>query len=243
MVASNIPSFRLFGLLPAELRLQIWRMAFDNLGAAVSVCQFEGNQLKMSLAYGHGGGRDPAFASACREARREWLRLTRRDKLHLNNHVYLPRTVLFLDASFDPSNHCKELADVAEHVALDILECSDILETFEALASFPRLRTIIIPVPYRTLSDEEIRQWQEDVKTEPDLLQRIAVLTDEPSLDGEWGEETYIGWLVRHHLSGQGVREFYSGQDSPRIKLLVDESAVGSWQRDDEDESWSLVFY
>jgi hypothetical protein len=43
MVASNIPSFRLFGLLPAELRLQIWRMAFDNLGAAVSVCQFEGN--------------------------------------------------------------------------------------------------------------------------------------------------------------------------------------------------------
>ncbi|KAH6869871.1 hypothetical protein B0T10DRAFT_553567 [Thelonectria olida] len=239
-------SFPYFSLFPVELRLIIWRMAFDNIDPAVSVCQYTEVKPRVSIAQYHAETpRLPFTASVCREVRREWLRLTRRCSASSMSfdRVYVPRTIFLVHASAIVGSRLKGLAPFTAHLAFDAADCPDLLAVFEALASFPHLETIIPIIPSGTTAEDQVSQWQEHLRQHSHLLRRMVALIDEPSPDGEWHQDTFVGWLLRNHLDGERVRRFYLRKNGPRIKLLIDEPGTSGSAVRSEMEPWSLVLY
>lgn len=247
MSPCSASSFPPFALLPTELRLMTWRMAFDDVGPAVSICHFSENRPRVSVAHPHAAalGFLPPVASVCWEAMREWLRLTRRSRSSASSldRVYAPRTIFLVHTSAILQSHLTGLASLTAHIAFDIADCPDVLSVFEALAQFPQLETIIPIIPSEAMTEEQIAQRKENLHRDPCLLRRMVALIDGPSPDGEWHRETYVGWLLRNELDGEQVRRFYSRNNSPHVKLLIDKPRTSRSAAEDNLGPWSLVLY
>ena len=246
MSPCSTSSFSPFALLPIELRLVIWGMAFRGERPAVSICQFSENNPRVSIAHRHAAApRFPPAASACWEAEKEWLRLTRRCRSSAStfDRVYTPRTIFFAHTSAIVESLLKGLAPLIAHIAFDVTDCPDLLLVFEALAQFSQLETIIPIIPSEALTQEQISQRKDNLHRDAFLLRRMVALIDEPSQDGEWHEDTHVGWLLRNDLDGEHVRGFYARDDSPRIKLLVDSPRNTESAVENAMNPWSLVLY
>lgn len=238
--------FSYFSRLPVEIRLMIWKAAFDDVDPAVSFCSFSEGRYRVSVNHRHGGGnRLASVARACHEARREWVRSTRTCRSHngLFGRVYIPRTVFLVPAATVVDSRLRGLSSSITHIAIDIADSPDVLLIFEALAHFPRLKTIIIVIPPGVVDETQVVRWQQELKEDTEVLGRIAALIDGPSCDGEWNKRTYVGWLLRNYLEGAQVRAFYAHANSPRVKLLIDRPRRSQTRAGDFGQSWFLSLY
>jgi hypothetical protein len=129
------------------------------------------------------------------------------------------------------------------HIAIDIADSPDVFLIFEALARFPRLKTIIIVVPSGAVDETQVVEWQQRLREDSHTLQKIGALVDVPSSDGEWHKGTYLGWLLRNYLQGPQVKAFYSRDNSPRVKLYIDRSRWSQTTEENLEQSWSLFLY
>ncbi|KAH6973357.1 hypothetical protein EDB80DRAFT_900508 [Ilyonectria destructans] len=159
------------------------------------------------------------------------------------DRIYTPRTIFLVHTSAIIESRLKGFAPSTAHIAFDITDCPDLFPVFEALAQFPQLKTIIPIIPSQAMTEEQIAQRKENLHQDPGLLRRMVTLMDEPSPDGEWHEETHVGWLLRNDLNGEYVREFYARDSSPRVKLLVDKPKDSRSEAGSGFEPWSLVLY
>lgn len=143
--AGNTWCFPQFSLLPSELRLVIWKMAFGDVDPAVTVCRFsENHKAEVSTIHRHAAGEEPGLphiALTCREAQGEWRRLTRCCKFSYRfcDRVYLPRSVFIVPALAIVESRLGGLVRLIEHIAFDVTNCPDVLSVFESLARFPHL--------------------------------------------------------------------------------------------------------
>lgn len=235
-----------FCRLPVEVRLMIWKTAFDAVDPAVVVCSFSEGRHRASVNHRHAkASRLPPVALVCREARREWVQCTRssRSPSWLPERVYVPRTVFVVPAATVVSSRLRGLSLSIAHIAIDIADSPDVFLIFEALARFPRLKTIIIVVPSSAVDESQIVEWQQRLREDSHTLQKIAGLVDGPSSDGEWHKGTYLGWLLRNYVEGPWVRAFYARDNSPRVKLFVDRSRPAQPVDGNSEQPWSLLFY
>ncbi|KAI5455671.1 hypothetical protein BGZ63DRAFT_397664, partial [Mariannaea sp. PMI_226] len=180
-----LTSFAYFSCLPLELRLMIWRMAFDNVDAALLVCQYPGARPCVSVAHYHAGTKGlPLIASVSREVRTEWIRLTRRCNLSARSfeRLYLPRTIFLVHPCTMIESRLSALAPFTAHLAFNAASCSDLLAVFECLASFPYLKTIIPIIPSGSTTQDQVPQWQEHMHQDSNLQRRMIALIDGPSV-------------------------------------------------------------
>ncbi|KAH6961634.1 hypothetical protein BKA56DRAFT_699470 [Ilyonectria sp. MPI-CAGE-AT-0026] len=229
--------------LPVEIRLMIWKTAFDAVDPAVVVCSFSEGRHRASVNHRHAkASRLPPVALACREARREWVRCTRscRSPGRMPERVYVPRTVFLVPAATVVSSRLRGLSLSITHIAIDIADSPDVFLIFEALARFPRLKTIIIVIPSGAVGETQVVEWQQRLKEDSHALQNIGALVDGPSSDGEWHKGTYLGWLFRNYLEGPQVRAFYARDNSPRVKLFIDRSRRSQSIGGNFEQPWSL---
>lgn len=241
-------SFVKFSHLPAEIRLMIWQSAFNNVDAAVAVGSFPDNRRRISACHPHSAtaSGSPPVAQACREARREWFRSTQAYKRTDDEslvHLFLPRTVFLLPPSAILNSQLRGIRLSIEHVAIDIAESPDIFLIFEALARFPRLRTIIVVIPSDAVDESQITEWQQRIRQDQGVLRRMGTLVGTPSRDGEWHRRTYMGWLLRNYLEGPQVRKYYAKEEGPKIRLFVDRIASSGVAGASMERPWELYFY
>ncbi|KAH7229959.1 hypothetical protein MRS44_013571 [Fusarium solani] len=241
-----ISCFPHFCRLPVEVRLMIWKTAFDAVDPAVVVCSFSEGRHRASVNHRHAkASRLPPVALVCREARREWVQCTRssRSPSWLPERVYVPRTVFLVPAATVVGSRLRGLSLSIAHIAIDIADSPDVFLIFEALARFPRLKTIIIVVPSGAVDETQVVEWQQRLREDSHTLQKIGALVDGPSSDGEWHKGTYLGWLLRNYLQGPQVKAFYSRDNSPRVKLYIDRSGWSQTTEENLEQSWSLFLY
>ncbi|KAJ4187003.1 hypothetical protein NW759_016917 [Fusarium solani] len=129
------------------------------------------------------------------------------------------------------------------HIAIDIAGSPDVFLIFEALARFPRLKTIIIVIPSSAVDETQVVEWQQRLREDSHTLQKIGALVDGPSSDGEWHKGTYLGWLLRNYIEGPQVRAFYAQDNSPRVKLFIDRSRSFQSVGGNPEQPWSLFLY
>ncbi|KAJ3454945.1 hypothetical protein MRS44_013545 [Fusarium solani] len=218
-----ISCFPHFCHLPVEVRLMIWKTAFDAVDPAVVVCSFSEGRHRASVNHRHAkASRLPPVALVCREARREWVQCTRssRSPSWLPERVYVPRTVFLVPAATVVGSRLRGLSLSITHIAIDIADSPDVFLIFEALALFPRLKTIIIVVPSGAVDETQVVEWQQRLREDSHTLQKIGALVDGPSSDGEWHKGTYLGWLLRNYMQGPQVKAFYAQDNSPACQAL-----------------------
>ncbi|RSL44083.1 hypothetical protein CEP54_014827 [Fusarium duplospermum] len=158
-------------------------------------------------------------------------------------HHGKPRDVEEEDGNGKKDIRNGKVSEALSHIAIDIVDSPDVFLIFEALALFPRLKTIIIVVPSGAVDETQVVEWQQRLREDSHILQKIAGLVDGPSSDGEWHKGTYLGWLLRNYLQGSQVRAFYSRDNSPRVKLCIDRSGWSQRTEENLEQSWSLFLY
>ena len=242
--ASGFPGF---DRLPGEVRLMIWNAAFSKVEAAVAVCSFPRNKRRITIARSHSGdGQSPPVAQACVEARTEWFRSAhacRRSGGREQKPIFVERTIFLVAPLPILDGRMAGMELLIEHIAIDIAEIPDVLDMFEALARFPRLRTIVVTVPSEAVEEDQVGAWQQRVRQDKKVLKRISGLVDAPSSDGEWHQKTYMGWLLCNYLNGAHVRRYYDREDGPKIRLFVDRKTSSRAEGIMMERPWALYFY
>ena len=238
-------SFPRFNRLPPEVRLEIWRIAFNTVTPSVAVYSSPGICDDITIAHHHSETRSiPNMAAACREAFGEWMKLTRLVGLGngFGNRVYIPRTIFLTNTDTIVKEGLEDLKVSITHIAIDVSDSSDIFLAFEALAQFPSLQTVIVMIPSHTVTEQGMLNWQQSLRHKSAVLRCISDLIDGRSRDGEWDKTSSVGWLLRNRLDGPEVRAYYSHDQAPRIKLYIDRT------RSSEvdvmgDNPWLLYLY
>ncbi|KAK2666164.1 2EXR domain [Fusarium oxysporum f. sp. vasinfectum] len=246
-IEARVSSFPRFGQLPTEARLMIWMSAFDDVDPAVAVYSFPRSLRRITVGRSHSatGCRSPPIAQVCVEARAEWFRSTRvcRRPRKAQEHVFMRRTIFLVAPEPILNARLPGIRRSIEHIAIDIAESPDVFKIFEALARFPRLRTIIIIIPSDAVEEDEVALWQQRIRQDEDVLRRISALVDAPSCDGEWHQNTYMGWLLCNYLDGPQVRHYYSRTGGPKIKLFIDRMTSSESEGPSMEQPWALYFY
>lgn len=241
-----IEHFSHFEFLPTELRLNIWQEAFHGVDSVVAVCSFAGDQCDIMVSHPHSMyGQSPSVAQACREARKEWFRLSNvyeGDKGALE-YLFIPRTLFFVFPTAVISSQLENPALPIEHVAIDIADSPDVFLLFEALSRLRSLRTIIIIIPSDAVEENQVVKWQKEIRQDWATLNRMSSLVDRPAPDGEWHQRTYMGWVLCNYLESSLARKYYADNNRPRIKLFVDQGGSSLPRRPSTDQPWALYFY
>ncbi|SPJ83549.1 uncharacterized protein FTOL_10113 [Fusarium torulosum] len=243
---AGIASFSRFECLPTELRLMIWRAAFDGVDPAVAVCTFTPDWCEITVSHAHTAhGRSPPIARACKEARIEWFRSSRiyEGPDRALEHLFVPRTLFLVPPSAVTDSQLEDLMLSVEHVAIDIADSPDLFPLFEALARLPRLRTIIIIIPSDTVEEHQVINWQQEIRQDLIMLSRISDLVDAPAPDGEWHQRTYMGWVLCNYLESAMARKYYADNNRPKIKLFVDRRGSPLTTGVSTEQPWALYFY
>lgn len=239
----SVMSFIYFSSLPGELRLLIWNMSFSYVDPAVATWQPQEASSTVKVALPHGGKNLPSVALASYEAYREWVLRTSHHGTSTSpasHRLFVPRLILLADArcflDFEATKFGNELA----HIALDVTNVGDIVPVFEALASMPQLKTIILIVPCGDLSDEELGAWQSEIHIDQDFLKGTSTLIDHQYEDRD---EQRFGELLRSGLSDAYAKRYYGRQDSPLIKLRVRPPSRPNQDTRRADEPWGFMLY
>lgn len=243
---AGIASFPQFEHLPTELRLMIWRAAFDGVDPAVAVCTFARDWCEITVSLPHSThGRPPPITYPCKEARSEWLRSSRvyTGLDRALEHLFVPRTLFLVPPSAITDSQLEDLMLPIEHIAVDIADSPDLFPLFEALARLPRLRTIIIVIPSDAVEEHQVINWQQEIRQDRTTLRRMSDLVDAPTPDGEWHQRTYMGWVLCNYLENSMAREYYACDNRPKIKLFVDRRGSPLTTEVNTEQPWALYFY
>lgn len=243
---AGIVSFTHFEHLPTEIRLMIWRAAFDGVDPAVAICAFTPEWCEITVSHPHyAHGRSPPIANTCKEARSEWFRSSRiyEGPDQALEPLFVPRTLFLVPPSAVTDSQLEDLKLPVEHIAIDIADSPDLFTLFEALARLPHLRTIILVIPSDAVGEHQVIPWQQDIRQDLILLSRISYLIDAPAPDGEWHQRTYMGWVLCNYLEGTLARKYYANDNRPKIKLFVDRRESPLTTGASTEQPWALYFY
>ncbi|KAH6973362.1 hypothetical protein EDB80DRAFT_884437 [Ilyonectria destructans] len=221
---SKYSSFPLFSALPSELRQQIWRIAFLSRTPSIVSVEVSSNTGDPHLSFKKCGGPSIAIvALACVEAFKEWSCISRYFLGALLPRQYIPHTIFLLQSPLRVIRLLRafstpfDLATQVRHVSFVIVPNTTLTGIFSALASFPRLETIVLIVPACLARDD----MQLDSLEDSPVTETLAELLNHTSIEGQCPEQSDFSLLLRGRRPSQAVMAFYARENAPQVKFLT----------------------
>ncbi|KAI1497705.1 hypothetical protein F5X99DRAFT_357576 [Biscogniauxia marginata] len=186
-MSSQPSSFTLFSFLPAELRLQIWRLSCHQ--RVVEVFYDHENDKCTTTAT------PPAVLHACHESRSEALRIYKLSFgtnshepriyfCHESDTLYLPRppSMGYSDDSRSFTELVQDADDIVnlaiDHVSPTIRRPWETYNKYALMQSFPRVREVYLVLHDDPLADEEIHGDVDLADPAGDVLDLCRLLSD-----------------------------------------------------------------